>query len=105
MPAGIWALATEVIDYNEIVLGIEERAISYSLFSFIRKLGHAVAAVFVNASLMKIGYSVDQVTEESLKGMYASSVLIPALLFLGAFVLLMFFYPLNKERVAQLHDQ
>ena len=93
----IWALATEVIDYNEKMLGIEERAISYSLFSFIRKLGHAVAAVFVNASLMSIGYRVDNLTAESLKGMYDSSVLIPAILFLAAFALLAFFYPLNKS--------
>lgn len=91
----VWALATEVIDYNEQVLGIEERAISYSFFSFIRKLGHAVAAIFVNASLMQIGYSTEAISIESLQGMYNSSVLIPALLYLIAFALLMFFYPLH----------
>ena len=97
-----WALITEVIDYNDVVLGVKDEATSYSLFSFIRKLGHAVSAVFVNASLMSIGYSVNNVTEETLKGMYNSSVLIPGIAFLVAFVLLKFFYSLGKDEVAQL---
>ena len=99
----IWALATEVVDYNKIRLGVNDEATSYSLFSFIRKLGHAVSAVFVNASLMNIGYSVSNVTEETLKGMYNSSALIPGLMLLAAFVLLQFFYPLNKKELESLH--
>ena len=84
----VWALATEVIDYNKEVYGVKEEAISYSLFSFIRKLGHAVSAIFVNASLLKIGYSVANVTEDTLHGMYNSSVLIPAILYLVVAALL-----------------
>ena len=97
-----WALVTEVIDYNDVKLGVRDEATSYSLFSFIRKLGHAVSAVFVNASLMSIGYSVSNITAPMLKGMYNSSVLIPGICFLTGFVLLQFFYPLGKKQVAQL---
>lgn len=97
-----WALVTEVIDYNDVKYGVRDEATSYSLFSFIRKLGHAVSAVFVNASLMSIGYSVNNVTESTLKGMYNSTVLIPGVCFLTGFVLLFFFYPLGKKEVAQL---
>ena len=97
-----WALVTEVIDYNDVKLGVRDEATSYSLFSFIRKLGHAVSAVFVNASLMAIGYSTANLSETTLKGMYNSSVLIPGIMFLVGFVLLWFFYPLGKKQVEQL---
>lgn len=98
----IWALVTEVIDYNYVEYNVSDEATSYSLFSFIRKLGHAVSAVFVNASLMSIGYSTANLSESTLKGMYNSSVLIPGIMFLVGFVLLQFFYPLGKKQVSEL---
>ena len=101
----VWALATEVVDYNRIVFGITDDALSYSLFSFIRKLGHAVAAVFVNASLIRIGYSTDNLTQDTLNGMYASSVLIPAILYLAVFALLYFLYPLDKKRLEEMREK
>jgi len=101
----IWALAAEVIDWNKYKFGVTNEATSYSLFSFIRKLGHAVSAIFINASLMKIGYSVDNLTDEALHGMYNSSVLIPAILYLTVFVLLQFFYPIGKKEMAELQAE
>ena len=98
----VWALATEVIDYNTVKFGITDTAISYSVFSLIRKLGHAVAAILVNASLLKIGYSTENLTSGTLNRMYDDSVLIPAVLYILVFVLLAFFYPLNKKRLAEL---
>jgi len=37
--------------------------------------------------------------------MYNSSVMIPAVLFLLVFVILRFFYPLSKQRIAELQTE
>ncbi len=101
----VWALATEAIDYNAVQFGIRDDATSYSVFTFMRKLGQTVAAILVNAALLKIGYSADNLTESALSGMYSSSVLIPAVLYLLIFLLLWFGYPLGKRELARLQAQ
>jgi GPH family glycoside/pentoside/hexuronide:cation symporter len=106
----IWALATDAIDYNNVTYGIHDDATSYAVFSFMRKLGSTVAAILVNAALLNIGYSdnvlnASRITSSTLHRMYTDSVLIPAVLYLLLFVLLQFFYPLGKDRLAKLQKQ
>ena len=103
----VWAMATDAIDYNSVTYGLHDEATSYAFFTFMRKLGQTVAAILVNAALLRIGYTdnvlnVSKITDATLKSMYAHSVLIPAILFLLIFALLWFFYPLNKKRIAKL---
>lgn len=103
----VWALANDAIDYNEVTYGIHDEATSYAAYSFMRKLGQTVAAVLVNMALLRIGYTDNvlnaaNITEDTLKRMYADSVLIPAVLYLLVFVLLRFVYPLGKQRIAEL---
>ena len=103
----VWALANDAIDYNEVTYGLHDEATSYSAYSFMRKLGQTVAAVLVNMALLRIGYTDNvlnaaNITEDTLKRMYADSVMIPAVLYLLVFVLLRFVYPLSKQRIAEL---
>ena len=103
----VWSLATDAIDYNEVTHGLHDEATSYSVYTFMRKLGQTVAAVLVNMALLRIGYTDNvlnaaNITEDTLKRMYADSVLIPAVLYLLVFVLLRFVYPLGKKEIAQL---
>ena len=103
----VWALANDAIDYNEVTYGIHDEATSYAAYSFMRKLGQTVAAVLVNMALLRIGYTDNvlnaaNITEDTLRRMYADSVLIPAVLYLLVFVLLRFVYPLGKQRIAEL---
>ncbi|MBO4410880.1 MAG: MFS transporter [Lachnospiraceae bacterium] len=103
----IWALATDAIDYNEVTFGIHDEATSYAVYSFMRKLGQTVAAVLINSALLAIGYTdnvlnASNITDATLKRMYADSVLIPAVLFLLVFVLLRFVYPLSKAKIEEL---
>ena len=102
-----WALATDAIDYNEVNYGLHDEATSYAAFTFMRKLGQTVAAVLVNMALLRIGYSDNvlntaNITEGTLRSMYADSVLIPAVLYLLIFALLRFAYPLGKRQIAEL---
>ncbi len=57
-----------------------------------------------------IGYtdnvlSTANITDSTLKRMYADSVLIPAVLFLLVFAILLFIYPLGKKQIAELQVQ
>ena len=106
----VWALANDAIDYNEVTYGLHDEATSYSAYTFMRKLGQTVAAVLVNLALLRIGYTdnvlnASNITEDTLKRMYADSVLIPAVLYLLVFVLLRFVYPLGKKQIEALQIQ
>ncbi len=106
----VWALANDAIDYNEVTYGLHDEATSYATYTFMRKLGQTVAAVLVNMALLRIGYTDNvlnaaNITDSTLRSMYADSVLIPAVLYLLVFALLRFVYPLGKKRVAELQLQ
>ena len=107
----IWVLASDAIDYNEVKYGIHDEATSYSLYTFMRKLGQTVAAVLINSVLLNIGYDANNminaanITDEVKLQMYNSSTLIPAILFLLVFVILRFLYPLSKKTVDELQEE
>lgn len=100
----IWSLVGDAIDYNECRTGIREDATSYAFFTFSRKLGQAISAVFVNLALIWIGYNVDiQIqSEQTMQSMYKMATLIPAIMYLLMCVVMFVFYPLNKKRMHQL---
>ena len=100
-----WSIASDAIDHAALNAGVEE-PYAYSFFSFMRKLGHCVAAVFVNLALFRIGYAGNvlntaNITSQTLSQMYTWSVLVPALLYLAIFILLRFVYPLGKQAVLE----
>ena len=106
----VWAMTTDAIDYNKVTFGLNDEATSYAFYSFMRKLGQTVATVLINVPLLRIGYSgsklnTEGLTDEALRHMYNSSVMIPAVLFLLVFVILRWFYPLSKQRVAELQTE
>ena len=106
----VWAMTTDAIDYNKVTFGLNDEATSYAFYSFMRKLGQTVATVLINVPLLRIGYSgsklnTEGLTDEALRHMYNSSVMIPAVLFLLVFVILQWMYPLNKKRVEQLQAE
>lgn len=105
----LWAIASDAIDHVALTLGVED-AYGYSFFSFVRKLGHCVAAVCVNLALWKIGYegnvlNAANITGGTLSEMYMYSVLVPALLYLASFVILRFVYPLGKRQIQSQQAQ
>lgn len=97
----IWSLAADAIEYNEISYGIYDRATSYAFFTFVRKLGQTGAAILINLSLLRIGYTdnvlnTSRITAATLRKMYNTSVLIPAVLLIGIYFCLRFVYPHKK---------
>ena len=103
----LWSLMGDAMEYNKVYKNIHDDATGYSFFTLMRKIGQSVAAILVNASLMKIGYkdnvlNTSAITEDILNTMYAHSVLIPAVLYMLIFLLLVFVYPLGKKAVEKL---
>lgn len=103
----IWALVMDVIDYHELLSGRREEGTSYSVYSFVRKLGQTAAGAGVPALLGFIGYdgALAVQTPEVTEKLYTAATLIPAVILLGMFLLLTFAYKLSKKELQKLHAQ
>ncbi|AGT31298.1 hypothetical protein M493_04980 [Geobacillus genomosp. 3] len=100
----IWAFVTDVIDYHEYLTGLREDGTVYSIYSFSRKVGQAVAGGLGGWAIAAVGYNagLKEQTESTLHGIYMLGTLVPGLTLLVIALILIFLYPLNKERATQL---
>lgn len=100
-----WAYIGDVIDYQEVKVGVRTDGTVYSTYSFVRKIGQAAAAGLGGFLLTAIGYVTSKAGEvvvqtEAVKmGIYNCMNLLPAVLTLLALVVMFFFYPLDKKHV------
>lgn len=103
----IWALVMDVIDYHELLSGRREEGTSYSIYSFVRKLGQTVAGAGVPAVLGIIGYDGELATQSVsvLEKLYGAATLVPAIILICMFILLAFCYRLSKSELQKLHEK
>lgn len=96
----IWAMITDVIDDAEVKNGVREDGTIYSIYSFARKIGQALSSGMIGALLSVIGYSAATAfNPEVVNGIFNMTCIIPAIGFVGIALVLMFLYPLSKNRV------
>ena len=101
MTLEIWAMAMDVIDANELSTGVRREAVSYSAFTFMRKVGQAISAL---AALLlgAVGYDSAMVgtgqNSATLEGMYSVATAVPCVIF-AAMLVLMVRYPLGKKEM------
>lgn len=96
----IWAMITGVIDDAEVKNGVREDGTIYSVYSFARKIGQALSSGMIGALLSVIGYSAATAfNPEVVNGIFNMTCIIPAIGFVGIALVLMFLYPLSKNRV------
>lgn len=96
----IWAMITDVIDDAEVKNGVREDGTIYSVYSFARKLGQALSSGMIGALLSVIGYTATTAfNPEVVNGIFNMTCIIPAIGFVGIALVLMFLYPLSKNRV------
>ncbi|NYE08617.1 GPH family glycoside/pentoside/hexuronide:cation symporter [Bacillus niacini] len=100
----VWAFVTDVIDYHEYLTGLREDGTVYSIYSMARKIGQAVAGGVGGAAIAAVGYHAGAETQsaETLQGIHTLATLVPALTLGVVFLMIVFLYPLNKKRTAQL---
>lgn len=107
----VWAMAADAIDEIEVKTGSRDDGTAYAFFMFFRKLGQALSAIAVGATLLAMGYYETVSTgsfvfsNDQLRLMFILATLIPAAMFgVMAFILLVV-YPLSKKKVADLQVQ
>ena len=100
----IWAFVTDVIDYHELITGLREDGTVYSIYSFARKVGQAIAGGVGGFAIAAVGYTATQKiqTQETLDGIHALATLVPGVIYLAVALILIFWYPLNKSRLAKM---
>ncbi len=105
----VWSMAADIIDHQEWVTGKREEAANYAIFTFMRKIGQAIAALapwFVSLAGYDssiVGSGISQ-GDAVLSGMYNVATLIPFIMFLIMFVLALL-YPLNKKTTERMHRE
>lgn len=103
----IWALAMDVIDSHELMTGRREEAIGYAAFTFMRKIGQAIAAV-VPLLLAAVGYVAGKgyggQSPETVDGIYLIATVVPLVMF-ALMLVLMLLYPLNKRLDAEMREK
>lgn len=99
----IWALALDIVDHQEYVTGKRQEASTYASFTFLRKIGQAIAGIAPSV-ILSIGYDkgASIQSESVLKGLYNVSTFVPFLLY-AIMLVLMIFYPLNKNESIKMH--
>lgn len=101
----IWALITDVIDYQEVRTGSRDDGTVYAVYSWARKLGQALAGFLVGASLAWIGFdstlasSGQAQSQEAIDGIYMLANVVPAVGTILVALALLFLYPLKKKKV------
>ncbi|MHA6481739.1 MFS transporter [Paenibacillus sp. strain BS8-2] len=100
----VWAFVTDVIDYQEFATGLREDGTVYSFYSFARKIGQAIAGGIGGFAIQLVGYdsTKDVQSADALHGIFTLATLIPGVIFMVLFLLLVFTYPMNKQRTLQL---
>jgi GPH family glycoside/pentoside/hexuronide:cation symporter len=103
----MYAYVTDVIDDYQITEDDRKDGTIYSIYSFIRKVGQALAGFLVGTSLTLIGFQEsagsEQIrqTAEVGNGIYNLSTILPAIAFVVAGLILLYLYPLDKKKVKE----
>lgn len=99
----LWAFVTDIIDYQELVIGKREDGTVYSFYTFARKIGQAAAGIFGGLALSIAGYvKAPQQTVEVANNIRNLATLIPAIAYFIVFLCLAFWYPMSKSKTEQL---
>ncbi len=105
----IWAFITDVIDNQMVLTGVREDGTIYAVYSFARKIGQALAGGLGGFILTAIGYisSTESIVQapEVVERIYSVATLAPAIGYLLVALILIFWYPLNKRRIAENQEK
>ena len=103
----LWAIVTDVIDYQKLLSGQHDEGSTFGFFFFARKVGFAIADSGVPQALKRAGY--DGSRDVQLPGvpakLYRMTTMLPAGALLAMFLLLAFAYPLGKKQLGEMHER
>jgi len=103
LSALLWAMYADTADYAEWKTGRRATGLIFSASIFAQKQGWGISGGFTLILMSSLGFVANQVqTPESLHGLVELMSLFPAAIGVLSLLLLMFFYPLNEAKVAQI---
>ena len=96
----IWGMVSDCIDYNEYLSGHRQEGVIYGSYSFMRKLGQALAGLFAGAGLTMVGYDAKLATQTSstLVGIKFLTVGLSAIGMFLTFLAFHFIWNLTEEK-------
>lgn len=99
----IWAFITDVIDHQEVLTTNRDDGVVYSVYSWARKVGQALAAGLGGIALSAVGYQAGTTNQDpaTVQGIYILSTLVPGILYALVALTLIFWYPLSKKVVLE----
>ncbi|WP_290141137.1 MFS transporter [uncultured Dubosiella sp.] len=104
----IWAFISDIIDYQTVQTGSCDGGTIYGVYSFSRKIGQALAGGLGGFVISAIGYQVSTggqaivQTKEVTDAIYAVTTGVPAVGYALIALILIFWYPLSKKKVAEV---
>lgn len=106
----VWALISDIIDYQTAMTGSNDGGTVYGMYSFSRKLGQALAGGLGGFVLSAIGYQVSTgqavvQTAQVTNSIYSVVTGVAAIGNLIAGLILMFWYPLSKKKMEEVQKK
>ena len=104
----IWALVSDCLDYSEWKTGFRSDGSMYSMYTFSRKIGSAIASAGLAGCLDLVGYvSGENVvqTTEAVKGIYYICNAIPTICYALILVGIGLIFNLNKQKTDQMYAE
>ena len=101
----IWAVLTDVLDYQELKSGERDDGTVYAIYSWARKLGQALAGWLVGFAINAVGYDAELAkagghqSEATRQGIYTLYLLVPAVIIVVVGLIFLFIYPLSRKQV------
>ena len=103
----VWAMVSDCIDYNQYLSGDRQEGVIYGSYSFIRKLGQALAGFLSGAGLTLIGYNAETVgqSERTLFGIKFLTLGFPAIGMILAFLCFLLIWNITPEKQKEVLEQ
>ena len=96
----VWGMVSDCIDYNQYLTGNRQEGVIYGSYSFVRKMGQALAGFLAGVGLELVGYNAKllEQTFGTLLGIKFLTLGFPAIGMLIAFVAYQFIWNLTPEK-------
>ena len=95
----VWGMVSDCIDYNSYIGGVRQEGIIYGSYSFVRKLGQAIAGFASGIGLTIIGYNASVAVQSTvtLFGIKLLTIGLPAIGMGIAFLAFQFMWNITPE--------
>ena len=100
-------MVSDTVEYGEWKSGIRSEALTYSAFTWFRKLSQAIAGFIPGVVLALVAYApnVAQQSEGALFGIRALMFLYPMAMSIFAIIAIWYVYKLSDERCVEIQEE